>query len=135
MQWDGGPSAGFSDGAPWLPLGPDFESRNVASQLEDPASLLNLYRRLIRLRRSQAALQSGSFRTVDGGHKECLCYLREAHETQLLVALNFSSEPILVPLPDPGRVLLWTDSAEHTDETVTVVRLDPFAGMVAVLYS
>src|SRR4249919_3011452 len=32
MQWDSGPSAGFSSAQPWLPLADDFATGNVANQ-------------------------------------------------------------------------------------------------------
>ncbi len=52
MPWEGGPGAGFTTGRPWLPLGDDNQARHVAAQRDDPASMLTLHRRLLRLRRS-----------------------------------------------------------------------------------
>jgi glycosidase len=49
MQWDASPNGGFTVGEPWLPV-VDPETRNVAAQRDDPASLLSLYRDLIALR-------------------------------------------------------------------------------------
>src|SRR5207248_4930304 len=50
MQWDSGPTGGFTTGEPWLPA-VDPAERNVEVQLDDPDSLLHLYRRLIEERR------------------------------------------------------------------------------------
>ena len=50
MQWEPGPTGGFTDGKPWLPL-VDPDARNVREMAEDRDSLLSLYRRLIGLRR------------------------------------------------------------------------------------
>src|SRR6266851_9973635 len=51
MQWSDSHHGGFSEAAdPWLPCG-DFKSINVAKQMNDPRSMLSLYRRLIRLRK------------------------------------------------------------------------------------
>ncbi len=50
MQWDGSENGGFTTGKPWLPA-VDPKERNIAAQREDPASLLNHYRRLIAHRR------------------------------------------------------------------------------------
>ena len=53
MQWNSDPAAGFTTGFAWLqPVDP--ASRNVAGQTGDPESLLELYRALIRLRRTLA---------------------------------------------------------------------------------
>ena len=64
MQWDASNAqAGFSTNPrTWLPVTPDYRTVNVQSEPADPESLLNWYRRLIALRRSNAALRSG--RTV-----------------------------------------------------------------------
>jgi alpha-glucosidase len=52
MQWDASPSGGFTTGDPWLsPIDP--RERNVEAQHDDPDSLLNYYRRLIRDRRGE----------------------------------------------------------------------------------
>ncbi|RYD47754.1 MAG: alpha-amylase, partial [Sphingomonadales bacterium] len=39
MAWDGSANAGFGPADPWLPLHADWESRNVAVQRGDPASM------------------------------------------------------------------------------------------------
>ncbi len=51
MQWDAGPTGGFTRGEPWLPA-IDPGTRNVEAQRDDPGSLLHEYRRLIERRRS-----------------------------------------------------------------------------------
>lgn len=62
MQWDPGDNAGFST-APadklYLPIDPDPNRPDVASQRTDPGSLLNTVRRLIELRRTAPALRTG----------------------------------------------------------------------------
>ena len=64
MQWNDDIYSGFSDAKPWLPLHPGYVQRNVESQSKDPSSLLNLYKELIRLRRSLPTLQHGSFQLI-----------------------------------------------------------------------
>src|SRR3954447_27041676 len=84
-----GPGCGFTGGRPWLPLPPGAEQANAASQARDPASILSLYRNLIRLRRGSAALQQGSQTTIDAG-PGVLAYVRETDGEGMLVALNFT---------------------------------------------
>jgi len=114
MQWSGEAGGGFSDGVPWLPVGPELERHNVAAQESDPASLLSLYKRLIRLRKSSPALQEGSFRALTNAAdpKKVFAYIREADGEKLAVALNFSKRPR--PLNPAGEcssyaLLLSTD--------------------------
>lgn len=92
MQWNNNIYAGFSNKAPWLPLGPEIEKRNVASQLDDPHSQLQFTKKLIWLRKDLPALVEGSYRCLtEGMPKDCFTYLRQTENQQLLVCLNFSS--------------------------------------------
>jgi len=53
MQWSDGMAAGFTTGAPWLPIADDFSMNNVAVLRDDVRSILTLYHRLIELRRAE----------------------------------------------------------------------------------
>jgi len=91
MQWTAGRNAGFTEAEPWLPVGPEVDQRNVATQNQDPASLINFYRQMLNLRRSNPALQSGSYSSVvEGVPAECYFFKRELDGKRFLVALNFS---------------------------------------------
>jgi alpha-glucosidase len=93
MQWEPGPNAGFCpDGTkPWLPVSNNAHTINVASELDDPTSMLSLSRSLLRLRRESPALQIGSYRLVAEVPDDTFVYLRELGEERLLVALNFAN--------------------------------------------
>jgi alpha-glucosidase len=103
MQWDAQPNAGFSTAEPWLPVAPDYKVVNVKAQWADPTSMLNLYRRLIRMRKASPALLSGRYHAVDNVPEGCFAYLREHVEQRMLVALNFSAQERRVALPRLGR--------------------------------
>jgi alpha-glucosidase len=105
MPWDDSNHAGFSTVEPWLPLNPDWRTRNVAAQQDDPRSMLTLYRRLLALRRAHSALAIGDFALVDAA-PDVLAYERRDGDAALRVALNLSAEPR--PLPFDGEVLLST---------------------------
>ncbi len=113
MQWEDRSGAGFTTGEPWLPIGPELHSRNVAKQERDPHSLLNFYKRLIWLRKDLPALQIGYYRSLEKGVPyNCYLYLREIGEEKLLVALNFSylKKTINLTREDkPYEVLISTD--------------------------
>jgi alpha-glucosidase len=111
MPWDASASAGFSDGAPWLPLVSDYQQINVAVERQDPSSMLSLYRRLIALRRASPALRHGAYRAVFFD-EDVLCYERAQADQRFLVALNFGGRPKKISLPSwSGRhILLSTDT-------------------------
>jgi alpha-glucosidase len=95
MPWTADKNAGFTSGEPWLPLADDFQTVNVTSRSADARSILQLYRRLIDVRRSEPALSLGRYTAVpaDGN---LLAYRRShAHGREFLVILNFGAEPQL----------------------------------------
>lgn len=92
MQWDASPFAGFSTTEPWLPLATDYPVVNAENERRDPASLLNLYRRLIRLRRERPVLVSGAYRAI-AANGDLLLFWRELGPERILVALNLGDAP------------------------------------------
>ncbi|MEK2690194.1 glycoside hydrolase family 13 protein [Bdellovibrio sp. GT3] len=90
MQWDSSANAGFTTGKPWLKTNPNFKQINVAAQMEDPESILNYYRRLIRLRRQHEGLIYGSFDLVDADNKEVFAYTRTLGAEKFLVISNMT---------------------------------------------
>ncbi len=98
MQWDTSPNAGFcpEEARPWLPVHRSYRQVNVAAQRKDPDSLLNTYRRLLRLRRENPALRYGSLEVLDGpmGEKNLVIYRRQHEDTMVFVVLNFGKTPV-----------------------------------------
>jgi alpha-glucosidase len=129
MPWDGGPNGGFTAGRPWLRLGADAGTRNVAAQERDPASLLALYRALLSLRRAEPALSVGRYAYVQ--HRQgVLMYERGAASRRLLVCLNLSSAAASVPLTAPGRVILSTSLARKDEDVANVLELAANEGVI-----
>ena len=77
----------FTSGKPWLPFGPDVQTRHVQAQREDPGSVLQTWRTLLRLRRQNGALRRGSMRLLTGT-ADLLAYTRELDAARCLVLLN-----------------------------------------------
>ena len=106
MQWSNEPYAGFSSTEPWLPVSDDYSQQNVAYQQDDPNSMVSFYRRLIRLRQRELALQLGSFVPL-GLEDELMQYERTHHGSTVRVVLNFGSEPVRYPIGTdyPGKII------------------------------
>jgi len=94
MQWSAGHAAGFTTGAPWEVLQPDTQTINVATEDADPSSLLNLYRRLISLRRSNDALATGRLVPLTAGSTEVIAYLRRTGDKAVLVVANLGAAAV-----------------------------------------
>jgi alpha-glucosidase len=97
MQWDA--TGGFTTGTPWLPL-VDPQERNVEDQRDDPGSLLELYRRLVDVRRGLG----GGFRLL-GAEPGVVAFERGTHT----VAVNTSAEQRTAPA---GETVLATHEAK-----------------------
>ena len=95
MQWDATPNAGFSATAPWLPIAVDFAQENAANLDADRASILHLYKSLIKYRRQDAALKSGTYEPITA-EKHLLVYARRAEDLRTIVILNIADEPMSV---------------------------------------
>jgi alpha-glucosidase len=131
MQWDDGPNTGFSESEPWLPVAHDFRVTNVANQARNPASILNLYRNLIALRRSKPILQSGAYRPLVASG-DVLLFVREKGQERLLVALNMGQEPAAATFPSDlaGKLLLSTWADRAGEDVRDVIDLRPSEGVV-----
>lgn len=131
MPWNGSPHAGFTTAVPWLPLSPDAASINVATQRGNPASILNFYRRLLLLRRSEPALTLGAYRPGPGTNQVML-YVREWEMRRLVVVLNFSSDSQTVTtMKAYGHILLSTHLDREGEPLGTELSLRGHEGIIA----
>lgn len=92
MQWDDTPNAGFTTGTPWFTVNPDYKEINVAEQEKDPESILNFYKKLIRLRKEYPIIVYGSYKMLYPTHEAAVVYERVQDNEKLLIACNFSAE-------------------------------------------
>ena len=128
MTWDCSEMAGFTRGRPWLPLGADHRAVNVEVEEGDGASILNLYRRLIALRRAHPMLVGGQLRSLTT-LGDLLSYERAAENERLVIFLNFGHSPVQVPT-EAGIVLAGTDSRRDTERVDNFVELQGSEGLV-----
>jgi alpha-glucosidase len=108
MQWDASAHAGFSSVEPWLPVGSDYRSINVASEKADAVSMLSLYRALIALRRAEPALAIGSYVPLVA-EERVLSYERRHAGRALRIALNMSAEAARTDLHGPVLLSSYLD--------------------------
>jgi glycosidase len=96
MQWSRAPGAGFTRGTPWEALQPDSLTATVEAGEADSMSLLNLHRRLIRLRAETPALGEGELVPLETGRDAVAAYLRRvAGESRaVLVIVNLGTTPL-----------------------------------------
>jgi glycosidase len=106
MQWAPQPGLGFTTGTPWERAQSDSFTTTVASEESDPGSLLNLYRRLIHLRRQNEALATGTLVPLTTGSPQVAAYLRRAGIHAVLVVANLGDAAAgSVPVNSAAAVL------------------------------
>ena len=135
MQWNDSANAGFSQDTPWLPVSPSYKTHNVASELNDPNSILNFYRHLLALRHEDPALRDGEYVPLNQTDPNVLSYLRRYKGEAVLVVLNMSGsdQKVSFDLASQGfpatkaATLLTTVSAHPQEVSLSGIGLDPFA--------
>jgi oligo-1,6-glucosidase len=107
VQWDASANAGFSAGTPWIAVNPDHVDVNAAAQVGVDGSVFEHYRQLIALRHADPVVTDGAFALLLPEHPAIWAFLRRGPDAELLVAANFSADPVSAALPlDAG----WADA-------------------------
>jgi alpha-glucosidase len=132
MQWDATAQAGFTTGEPWLPVGAEYHTINVAAQAGDPRSILSLYRALIGLRRAEPALSVGAYAPV-AADENVLLYERRHGDRRLLIALNMSGASQALSKRHSGRVLISTFLDLPDEKARGALDLRPNEGCVVLI--
>jgi len=135
MQWDTTMNAGFSNGKPWLPVNANYTTINAAAQESDENSVLNYFRKMIKLRKeNKDVLVYGKYSLLFPSDSKLFAYTREANGKKILVLLNFSKEesPVDLSLYKLGDV--WINNLSSFDTNKSgVVNLKPYQAVIVEL--
>ena len=133
MQWDATLQAGFTTvKKPWLPIPPTSTKYNVETESKDPNSILNCYKKLLALRKSDPALRDGAQISI-GDDPDVFTYVRVVPGHTVFVALNMSNKQRtfnFLGLKDyggPGKTIFSTGSGFAKSE---ILILEPYAAYV-----
>jgi alpha-glucosidase len=142
MQWTDEPNGGFSpeNVEAWLPVHPNHaEGINVKDETKNPASLLNYYRRLLRLRKSIPALIEGEYTPLEPLSNEYLAFLRTTNRQSILVVLNYSGERQKISLDaerfKTAQVLFSSLERSKAEAPLSRLAIGPFEVLIAELRS
>lgn len=131
MQWDDTLNGGFTNGEPWFPVNPNYKTINVAQQLEDEHSVLQFYKDLIQLRKSNDVYVYGQFDLVDAENSQVFAYTRTLNEKQVLIVGNLTNHEAELTVPfdlSHGEVKLF-----NYDAKVNLKQLRPYEAFVIEL--
>lgn len=100
MQWDDSENAGFTTGTPWLRVNDNYKQINAKSQVDDPDSIFNCYRKLIQLRKQYPVFVDGKFTLLLEDDENIFAYERKDEDKTMIVVCNFFDKTVNMPLSD-----------------------------------
>ena len=128
MQWTSGENGGFTKGTPWLKVNPLFKDVNVEAQEQDPDSVLNYYRKLVALRKSdelKEVFTYGEFlpeyENVDG----VMAFYRKDESKCILVAANFGKDAATIKLKSEIEKVWLSNRIDGTVDCEKDSKRDP----------
>lgn len=130
MQWSNEANAGFSRQEPWMKVNENYRKINVESQLCDEYSILNFYKALILLRKSNDLYIDGTYEILLPEDSKTYVYKRVLQEEEAYVVTNLTDEVVHVALPN--KIHLTSDQIvlhnyqEIAHELMHTLELQPF---------
>ena len=100
MQWSGEANAGFSTAAPWFYVNSNYHTINVRAEEDDPDSILNFYRKLVKFKKENPVAIYGSYNELMHESRKLYVYEREYEGKRLLVVCSFTNELVRFELPE-----------------------------------
>ena len=132
VQWDNGENAGFSTTTPWFYVNENYKEVNVKDQEADEYSVLNFYRKAIKLRKELSSVRHGSYKELYKHSSKVYTYLREDEKQKLLVVCSFSEKNAKFRVPKNFEMnkakLILTNYRENDDKL-----LKPYEARVYLL--
>ncbi len=133
MQWNNEANAGFTTGVPWLAVNPNYKEINVQKQEEDPESILNFYKDMIALRKSDDVFIYGKYELILENHPNVYAYLRILDGKSALVLCNLTDTETMVDLGQlsvSAEQLLLANMPVEDHAIVTELELKPFEARI-----
>lgn len=111
VQWNSTENAGFTTGKPWFYVNPNYKEINVESQENDPDSVLNHYRALIKFKKENDVAIWGDYKEHYKDSDKLYVYERNYQGKRLLVINSFTEENVPFEAPagfdlDKGKPIL-----------------------------
>ncbi len=133
MQWSQEVNGGFTTGTPWLTVNPNYQTINVEAQEEDPDSILNFYKEMIALRKSEDIFVYGTYDLVFEDHKDIYAYTRTLGEKRVLILCNLTNKQTSINLDEitvSTDQLLLSNIPVEEHESIQELTLKPFESRI-----
>lgn len=118
MQWNSQSHAGFTSGEPWIHVNRNYKQINVENQLENNDSILNYYRKIIKLRKQYPEIIYGSFHTLLDDSNELFAFERKLKGTKIYVVCNFTENNVVWDLIPKHSEILISNYKDRTSQHI-----------------
>ena len=100
FQWSAEPNAGFTTGTPWFTVNENYKEINAAQQEDDPNSLLNFYRAILKFKKETPVAIWGDYKEYYPKDKNFYVYERSYKGKRLLVICSFTRKALRFETPE-----------------------------------
>ncbi len=90
MQWNDSENAGFSNNKPWIDVNSNYKEINVESELKDPNSVLNFYKKMIDVKKNSETLSYGEYKLILDEDENIYSYMRILGDKKYMIICNLS---------------------------------------------
>lgn len=137
MQWNESPNAGFTDGAPWIGVNPNYKEINVARQQKDPNSIFTFYKKMISTKKENDILIYGKYDLILEDNEQIYAYTRSIDNEKIVVICNLTDLDAVYEYKDiklmyDGLLLSNYNVQPHEDRTSFVLK--PYEARVYRVY-
>lgn len=127
MQWNANKNAGFTCGKPWIGVNENYKTINVEVEERDENSVLNFYKKLIKLKKSNEALIYGVYDLILKEDENIFAYTRTLNNEKFLIMANLTGENAKYmyekeKLNSKGLILNNYEVCEHKNLTEFILK-------------
>jgi len=131
IPWTAEANGGFTTGAPWLALNPNYKEINVEAELQNPDSVFHTYRKLIQLRKDHPIVVWGDYELLETS-SNVFAYYRTLGEERWLTVVNLSDFEEEISVDARFNKVLVANTAEEVTD-LHAYTLSPWQAFVVEL--
>ena len=129
MQWNNEEYAGFSKSKPWIKVNQNYKEINIENQLNDKKSILNFYKKMIKIRKENKGLIYGKYKLILENDENIYSYIREIDNEKFIVITNLTDKYTQFIYDDEilkyeNLLISNYDISYHTD--INKINLNPY---------
>ncbi|RBW71234.1 glycoside hydrolase family 13 protein [Bacillus taeanensis] len=138
MQWTNESYGGFSSHEPWIGVNPNYKEINAAAQQNDPHSILNFYKKMIKIRKENDVFVYGTYDLIDRDNEQVYTYTRTLENQKAVVMCNLTENNAFCELNnlslENSKLLISNYKVNSFDTSAQSLELKPFETRVYLVH-